>query len=255
MLFAFLTALTQIGGLVYLLSISLNRKLKITAFVFRTILFLALYGITTFGIVPTVAPLFGREKIKHTKVIKPTNYMTVILNRNYVVPEINSVLNKAENELSGSGIHLNYLDGNFPFIVGFPLLPHLSHNDGRKLDLSLVYETSEGKISAKQKSRSGYGVFEEPKKGEFNQIKKCKINGYDQYDYAKHLTFGKINKELVFSPNGTKTLLRSLLRQPQIEKLFIEPHLKARLNIRHEKVRYHGCRAVRHDDHIHFQVK
>jgi hypothetical protein len=190
-------------------------------------LFLALYVVTIFAIVPFLAPFFGREKIKHTKLIKPTNYMTVFLNRNYVVHEINSV----------------------------PLLPHLSHNDGRKLDLSLVYETPEGEISTKQKSRSGYGVFEEPKSGEFDQIIKCKINDYYLYDYSKHLTFGRKNEELGFSLNGTKALIKSLIRQPQLEKLFIEPHLKARLNLLHDKVRYHGCRAVRHDDHIHFQVK
>ena len=255
LLFAFLTALTQIGGLVYLLSVSLFRKLKVTRVIPKAILFLALYVVTIFAIVPFLAPFFGREKIKHTKLIKPTNYMTVFLNRNYVVHEINSVLSAAEKELEGTGIHLNYLDANFPFILGFPLLPHLSHNDGRKLDLSLVYETPEGEISTKQKSRSGYGVFEEPKSGEFDQIIKCKINDYYLYDYSKHLTFGRKNEELGFSLNGTKALIKSLIKQPQLEKLFIEPHLKARLNLLHDKVRYHGCHAVRHDDHIHFQVK
>ena len=180
--------------------------------------------------------------------------MTVILNRNYVVPDVNLILNNVQDEISGKDIQVNYLDANFPFVVGFPLLPHLSHNDGRKLDLSLVYESPEGKISIKQKSRSGYGVFEGPKKGEFDQITKCKISTYKHYDYSKYLSFGETNKELQFSSKGTKALVTSLLKQPQIEKLFIEPHLKTRLNLNHNKVRFHGCRSVRHDDHIHIQV-
>ena len=40
-----------------------------------------------------------------------------------------------------------------------------------------------------------------------------------------------------------------------IEKVFIEPHLKTRLNLTSNKIRFHGCQAVRHDDHIHLQVK
>ncbi len=151
--------------------------------------------------------------------------------------------------------HVNYLDANFPFIDKFPLLPHLSHNDGKKLDLSLAYETSEGSISAKQKSRSGYGVFEGPKSNEQNQIAKCKDAGYFQYDYPKYLTFGRINNDLQFSEKGTRILIETILKSDIIEKVFIEPHLKNRMGIKHPKIRYHGCGSVRHDDHIHIQLK
>ena len=255
LVFIFLTALTQVGGFIYLLSISLSRKLRITSTPFKITLFISLYAITTFAIVPAIAPQFGREKIRHTKFVKPTNYITVVLNRNYVRPDINLVLKSVENELIGTGIQLNYLDANFPFFNGFPLLPHLSHNDGRKLDLSLVYETPDDKISVKQKSRSGYGVFETPKSGEQNQAERCITSGYFQYSYPKYLTFGTLNDELHFSEKGTKRLAESILKQPQLEKLFIEPHLKSRLKLKNEKVRFHGCVAVRHDDHIHLQVK
>ena len=65
--------------------------------------------------------------------------------------------------MASENIQLNILDANFPFIDGFPLLPHRSHNDGRKVDISLVYETSDGQYSYAVVSRSGYGVFESPK--------------------------------------------------------------------------------------------
>lgn len=37
-----------------------------------------------------------------------------------------------------------YLDANFPFFDGFPLLPHLSHVDGRKRDIAYYYADSMG---------------------------------------------------------------------------------------------------------------
>jgi len=251
----FLTIVTQIGGIVYLLSLLISKRLK-NNFKFKLlIIFIGLYLTSTILIVPFIAPILGREKIKHTNGIKPTNYMTVLLNRNYVRPKLNKLLSQTEKELKGTTIKIHYLDANFPFIDKFPLLPHLSHNDGKKIDISLIYETKKGEITDKQKSVSGYGVFESPKSNEYNQINKCLKNGYFQYDFPKYLTFGKINNEIVFSENGTKKLIKSILKNRNLGKLFIEPHLKNRLNLRSNKVRYHGCKAVRHDDHIHVQLK
>jgi hypothetical protein len=120
--------------------------------------------------------------------------------------------------------------------------------------LSLVYESKEGEISNLKKSMSGYGDFEGPKENEKDQISVCKQKGYFQYDYPKYVTFGKINQELIFSKKGTKILIEGLLKNKTLGKLFIEPHLKQRLNLTDSRVRYHGCRAVRHDDHIHIQL-
>jgi len=233
----------------------LNKVLK-RDFGFKPLLaFLFLYLISTLLIVPVIAPIFGIEKVQHSENIRPTNYMTVLLNRNYVRPQLNKLLNATTSDLKGSNIQINYLDANFPFINKFPLLPHLSHNDGKKLDISLVYENADGEISNQQKSFSGYGVFEGPRPNEYNQVDKCLIMGYFQYDYPKYVTFGSINDDLKFSTKGTKRLIKSILKNKSLGKLFIEPHLKQRLGLRHSKVRYHGCRAVRHDDHIHIQLK
>ena len=252
-LFIILTLTTQIGGVVYLLSLFIVRRSKINYKFSLVLIFIPLYLVTTFIITPNIAPLFGREKVKHSSKINPTNYSTVLMNRNYVHPELNTLLEKTVADLNGIEIH--YLDANFPFIYKFPLLPHLSHNDGKKIDLSLIYETPKGIISAKQKSITGYGVFENPKLNEPNQIKKCIEKGFFQYDYPKYLTLGKINSNLVFSTKGTRKLIQQLLKNSSLGKLFIEPHLKERLQLNHYKIRYHGCRAVRHDDHIHIQLK
>jgi hypothetical protein len=253
-LFIFLTILTQVGGVVLLLSLFIDKKIK-KEFRFKSgIIFFILYLLSTFIIVPLLAPIFGREKIKHTENIQPTMFLTGILNRNYVRPELNNVLANCEKNLKGTGIKIKYLDANFPFINKFPLLPHLSHNDGKKLDISLVYNDNE-KLTNDKKSNSGYGVFAVPKSNETNQIAICKQQGYFQYDYPKYMTLGSKNSHLEYSNEYTKKLILAILKNKSIEKIFIEPHLKNRLKIKDNRMRYHGCRAVRHDDHIHIQIR
>ena len=106
----------------------------------------------------------------------------------------------------------------------------------------------------KSKSVSGYGVFEAPKSNEYDQINKC-LKDNILYDFPKYLTFGKINKDLVFSEKGTKKLIKNILKSRDVGKIFIEPHLKNRINLKNKKIRFHGCGAVRHDDHIHVELK
>ena len=63
------------------------------------------------------------------------------------------------------------------------------------------------------------------------------------------------NRNYLMDTPATKRLLLKFIRQPQIKKIFLEPHLKQRLGLQKEKkIRFHGCRAVRHDDHIHIQL-
>lgn len=254
-LFIVLTIATQIGGIVLIVSDLLNKVFNIQHKSIAVLLFTTLYVLTTFCLLPFVAPLFGRERIQHTDKIQPTTFLTVLLNRNYVRPEWNIILRQTESKLSHTAVSINYLDANFPFFDGFPLLPHLSHNDGKKLDLSLIYETKQGELTNKQKSNSGYGVFVAPSQKEIHQTAYCKHEGYFQYDYSKYLTLGMKNKNLVFSEKGTQQLLKALLVNNSINKIFIEPHLKQRLNMADQRIRYHGCHSVRHDDHIHLQLK
>jgi hypothetical protein len=252
LIFFILTVLTQVGGIVYLFQMSICKHLKYSSRQARFFIFVVLYLLTTFVIVPLLAPKFGRVPVEHTSHIKAARFTTVLLNRNYIVPQLNEILIKASHHLANNEVEIRYLDANFPFINHFPLLPHLSHNDGRKIDLSLIYETSNGQVSQSKKSISGYGVFEHPIQSEVDQITLCKQKGYTQYDYPKYLSLGSINEELVFSKKGTKLLIDALLKE-RISKIFIEPHLKTRMHLGDNRVRYHGCRAVRHDDHIHVE--
>ena len=254
-LFLLLTILTQIGGLVFLGTLFIARSLGWQKRWKKLLLSLTLYLITSLVIIPHVAPIFGREPVKHTEYILPATWFTVLSNRNYVRPTINELLSETARKVKSQGLKIIYLDANFPFLNGFPLLPHLSHNDGKKIDLALVYETKKGIIIPAKQSRTGYGVFVNPLPGEINQAQKCKKAGYFQYDYSKYLSLGAVNQELVFSKKGTKYLLEVLLDHPEIQKIFIEPHLKIRLELKDDRLRFHGCRAVRHDDHIHLQIR
>ena len=255
LLFLFLTIFTQIGGIALLLSFRIHKIWKKDVRFKSMLSFLSIYLLLTLLIIPLIAPIFGREKVKHSDKVKPATYMTVLLNRNYVKPALNDLITKTAADLTDSKIQLRYLDANFPFIDKFPLLPHLSHNDGKKIDFNLIYENEAGEIINRRKSISGYGVFESPKLGEHHQINQCINNGYWQYDFTKYVTFGRINKGLKFSKKGNKQLIESILKQQNLGKIFIEPHLKTRMNLRSSRVRYHGCQAVRHDDHIHLQLK
>ena len=144
------------------------------------------------------------------------------------------------------------MDASFPFIDDFPLLPHLSHSDGKKIDISFMYLDKNGESTTKKPSTTGYGTF-------VNLTNKtaehCIDKGYWQYDFTRFLTFGTID-DLKFDKHKTKLLIEELLNYKLTDKIFIEPYLKTELGFDNEtKIRFHGCQAVRHDDHIHLQIK
>ncbi|WP_299440911.1 hypothetical protein [uncultured Aquimarina sp.] len=252
-----LTLLTQIGGFIYLiLELTIKRTIK-NYRIIKSGVFIVSYLMTTFMAVPYLAPIFGREKIQNNDFIEACSLFTIVCNRNYVTPELNTTILNISKTIhkKHSGIKLVYLDANFPFINGFPLPPHLSHNDGKKVDISFIYTNENKKITNKKPAVLGYGIYEDPNQGEYDQIKICKKKGYWQYDFAKYLTFGIINNQLKLSEKATKDLLLAIVNEQNVGKIFIEPHLKNRLGVQSSKIRFHGCQAVRHDDHIHLQLK
>lgn len=123
-----------------------------------------------------------------------------LANRNYVWPELNKAIGDIASEFGKQNkeIKVIYLDANFPFIDKFPLLPHLSHNDGKKIDVSLIYKNRNGQLTNKKPSVCGYGVYESPRENEYNQTVSCKQNGNWQYDFPKYLTLGTINNGIKF---------------------------------------------------------
>jgi hypothetical protein len=265
-LFIFLTILTQIGGIAFLLSRITYRwtdkwaKNRVAKISYRWLSFLVIYGIATLFIVPIFAKPFGRVPLPFTPTnhVQPLNVLTCILNRHYVRPSLQHAIYNAAQQMNQQykGTKINYLDACFPFINKFPLIPHLSHNDGKKIDLSFCYKDSARDMPTNAcPSFIGYGICEEPLPDEENTALRCASKGYWQYNTLRKIIPQNRKKDFTFDTQRTKTLVELLSKQDEIGKIFIEPHLKTRLQLTSSKIRFHGCQAVRHDDHIHAQLK
>lgn len=266
MLICILTAVTQIGGIVLLISLAtfgpIDKRIRKrgTRVTVKAFSFTLVYLLFAFGVVPPAAKFFGRVPLPvfETGNLKPVTAFTCLLNRHYVTPRLRDITYKVAEDIGNKfpGTTINYLDANFPFINKFPLFPHLSHDDGKKLDLSFQYNDSRtGEITNDVPSFIGYGICEEPRPGEEDKPGDCHRKGYWQYNLLRN-RISQANKEkFILDNERTKALISSFASRDGVGKIFIEPHLRARLGLSSNKIRFHGCQAVRHDDHIHVQLK
>ena len=53
----------------------------------------------------------------------------------------------------------------------------------------------------------------------------------------------------------TASLIQVSARRAAIGKILLEPHVQRRLGVSSDKLRFQGCHAARHDDHVHIQLK
>lgn len=235
-----LTALTQIGGIAWLVAIFFRH---------RAIAFIVFYAALTVASI-LVAPTFGRVPLNcfDTGKLQVQSWMYCALNRHYVAPDIADILVDTAQEMDKRfpGAVTVVLDANFPFLDGFPLLPHLSHDDGDKVDLAFFYQSSSGYLPAATRSPIGYFAFEQ-----------------GPSDCSKHRPtlrwdFGLLQplwRDYALDLPRNSAVLEILSGDERVGKIFVEPHLVQTLNAAHPKIRFQGCRAARHDDHIHFQLK
>lgn len=267
LLFLLLTLLTQVGGIILLAALPvagrLSRKFPTLPRLPSSLLtFFLLYFSFTLLLLPPLARLGGRTPLPifHTsqQPLQPRSYFYVLTNRHYVTPE----LKEAALEIAGRyqdrhpDIRLAYLDANFPFLDGFPLIPHLSHDDGRKLDLSLVWkDAASGRSTTRVPSLLGYGRAAAPRKGEQDMPAECARRGNWPYSLLTKILADSQSEDYLLDEAATRDLLLEICRSPEVKKVFLEPHLKTRLGLGGEsKIRFHGCHAVRHDDHIHLEI-
>jgi hypothetical protein len=266
LVFVILTAITQVGGVIFALSFIAHRyidkklKTRTGQFITKTLLFVFLYLIIVLWIVPPIAKHFGRVPLPITEHhnVQPAMRVTALTNRNYVRPELLKIVYEAGDNMNRQypGTKLNYLDANFPFINGFRLLPHLSHHDGKKLDLSFLYRDSKSnQITDGIPSPIGYGICEEPKPGEENMPQVCAQRGFIQYGFLLKVVSQNRKPEFIVDEIRTRALIETIAAETEIAKIYIEPHLKTRWNVKTSKIKFHGCQAVRHDDHMHIQIK
>lgn len=257
-IFAILTAVTQIGGIAYAVAWfawSSTRRRQIPVSILVPTTTIGLYTLMTMYAVPPLAAYWGRERLPCTQAgsIVPATHLTCALNRGYVSTETLDLLRQLTNDLSHRfpGSRLVLLEGGFPFLDGFPLLPHLSHRDGRKVDISFFYTDVKGDPWPDgSPSYLGYFIYEQPKptetqpcRGRFSPLR------WDFY-WLQGLA-----PEWRMDVQRTQWMVRWLKNRPEVSRLFLEPHLAERLGESGGKLRFQGCHAARHDDHLHVEIR
>lgn len=260
-----LTLVTQVGGMVLWACLpaidALNRVLRAgrgIRLAIALLLFGLAYSAVSFVAVPPLASALGRVPLgcglSGDAAYGPLSLWTCVLNRHYARPSARNVLAAVSADIAAArrGTRVSYLDAGFPFFDGFPMLPHLSHGDGRKVDIALLYiDPASGKPApGHAPSPIGYWGYEPPRR---NEARPCGGKGswlrWD-FDWLQPLLprLGPDDASLAL-------LLRRLAESPDVAKVLIEPHLRARFGADHPKIRFQGCAAARHDDHIHIAFR
>lgn len=234
-----LTALTQLGGLAWLAALGFRR---------RVLAFATIYAALSLG-ATAAAPALGRVPLPcgGEGPLRMQSWISCLANRRYVAPELKAVAEDLAEDLATRlpGTLTLALDGSFPFLDGFPLLPHLSHDDGRKLDLALFYADATGYLPGATRSPVGYFAFEEGP----TECPKRRFGWRWDLAWAQPLM-----KPYALEPLRLRAALDWLARDARVRRVFLEPHLVRRLGASSPKLRFQGCGAARHDDHIHIEI-
>jgi hypothetical protein len=232
---------------------------RILRIALRISVFCIVYAFATLVIVPPLAALGGRVPMPsagQNPNLQEWNSLTFWCNRHYVTPDLRQVTEGVVAKLAAkdSNIVVTYLDCNFPFFDGFPLEPHLSHDDGRKIDLSFFYLDAKTKKPTNERpSWLGYGICVEPRAGEEDNPTFCAEQGAWQYNFMKKYIIPQGSKrDFLFDDTRTRDLIRYFIADSRVQTVLIEPHLEKRLGfVNQNKIKKPPCRSVRHDDHIH----
>ena len=263
--FAFLTLMTQVGGIIWLLCLPLffwiNKKQSVRwkRFLLKTTSFSIIYLLIWWTVIPPLAirqcgrvplPVWSNPNLKPHHV-----FYYCLLNHHYVRPEMKTAAENVARQITEKypGAAVYYLDANFPFMDGYPLEPHFSHRDGKKLDVALYWiEVKTGKHLEGTPTSLGYGVCAAPEKGEVDYEEKCG-NWYPSLDKRIAERF-YLKENYRLNEERTRELIRLFAEEKAVTKILLEPHLKTRLKLQqYDNIRFQGCHAARHDDHIHVQ--
>jgi hypothetical protein len=251
-----LTIATQIGGVVLWFCVPVfiwvGRRLDGRKSLSRAGACIGIYLFAYLGASLAAVPLagaFGRAPLPcgltGEAVYGPRTIWTCLLNRHYAQLPARQALQKVSKGFSREhkDSRIAYLDAGFPFFDWFPMFPHISHGDGRKIDLALFFENG-----AAASSPIGYWGFVQPRPGDPQPCNGSE--GWLRWDMA---WLRPLLPELPLDRQRTRALLTRLVAASAVRRILIEPHLRARLGLDHAKLRFQGCAAARHDDHIHVE--
>ncbi len=265
LLVVILTAATQIGGALLWLSVPLleagvrrlpgPRAWRVFA---AAGLFAAIYVAASLVVVPPLAARFGRVPLPcgfgGESALGPLTSATCLLNRHYATPRARDTLREVSRRLAATepGRRLSYLDAGFPFLSRFPMLPHLSHGDGRKVDIALPFlDPATGRPAAgRAPSPIGYWGYVPPAPGAALPCDGPTSWLRWDFDWLQPLL-----PELQLDAEALAALLGELTASPRVTRVLVEPHLAARVGAGHRKIRFQGCGAARHDDHVHVEFR
>lgn len=264
-----LTLATQVGGAVLWLALPFMARAaghtrrwgRLAAFGVGAAVFAAAYGFTAIAVVPPVAAALGRVPLtcfaSGGAGYGAANPLYCLANRHYASPKTRGLLTALSRTLNRRfpGTTVTYLDAGFPFIDGFPLLPHLSHDDGRKIDIALFYRDRNSGTTRPGGGAwpIGYWAFVPPRTGDGAVCRgQSRLSMRWDMAWLQPLFAG-----LILDEHRTGAMLRWLAASGArhgVKKVLIEPHLRARFNLSRKLFRFQGCRAARHDDHIHIEM-
>lgn len=238
--FLFLTIISQVGGIAWLLALYFKH---------RVLSFVVLYALISTSAY-FAAPVFGRVALPcwSSGPLQSQSLLYCMLNRHYVTSDLMAITENVAQTLETEfpGTKTLTLDGGFPLLPNFPMLPHLSHHDGEKIDLTFFYQNGNGDyVPSKTPSPIGYfGFVAGP-----TQCPHQWLSLRWDFNWLQPLL-----SPYALDPNRTVRMIELFADEPKIKKILLEPHLKESLNLSSEKIRFQGCRAARHDDHIHVQL-
>lgn len=207
----------------------------------------------------TPLPLFATQ----AEPLGPRSLLLALAMRNYVVPDLRDVLIGASQRTAAEhpGTVVRYLDAAFP--VPGPLLPHLSHRDGRKVDIAFLYEANGTYVDATP-SPFGYWGYVAPngpteRAAWAARAAQCEGVGYDvpvlgrvslRWDFeALQGTW----PALTLDRPRTQRMLREVAADQRVKLILLEPTLHTALAA--PKLQANSCRVARHDDHAHVELK
>jgi hypothetical protein len=184
--------------------------------------------------------------------LRPAHPFYCSRDRIYVRPEARDVLVDAAREMARRypGTVITFMDasgadGRVPFE------PHLSHGDGRQVDLSLFYTSLDGSRidgSPPGSRPNGYGNYEPPRTGDPQPCRGIDRPNDDRDPPA--------DRAWRLDEARSRSLTEILAGDRRVRRILIEPHLERRFGMEGEdKLRFAGCQAARHDDHLHVDFR
>lgn len=230
-----LTVLTQIGGLAWLIALAFRRR-----WIAFPIAYAALW-LAAF----LAAPFLGRVALPCTgEPLRSASPLYCVMARHYVAPDLRDAAVDLAQHLDRThpGTVTETLDAGFPFPM--PMLPHLSHDDGGQLDLALWWTDDGAYRAGASPSPIGYFGFAD---GPTNCPDRRLSLRWD-LDWLQPLL-----PEREPDLDRLATALSFVKDDARIGRILVEPHLAETAGVTGGTIRFQGCRAARHDDHIHIQ--